>query len=298
MNSEIFTAIIASVSIGTIISAIIVWSTGQKTNELNKITQERKQWRDDLREIGIEVEKAINFFQLKKVLVKLKVRLNTNGYYNIHRATDPNYLNDDHLWKLILKIENNNKYIIKDENELEKRKLELEESKRTLINLLACLLKYDWERSKREVVSNDYKKRTYIYFMASFLLLSALIIIKSGPVSSHNIIISNSIYIYSEIMITIILGILFVFWVHYFKKIESLRKTRAFGKKYFLYGAFFIPYMFVIYHILTMILLNKWFAIVIILLLNILSSIEAEIYKNEIIKQREAYIESIKCFLR
>ena len=124
-------------AVATIIGVIVSYFTFHKTSKLSYITQERKEWRADIRKIVDELE-VCPFSKKKRVLTKLKTRINTYG-----KLTE-DVGKDSHIWKQIEIIENC-------------RVKEYEKQKDKLILFLSLLLKDDWERAKKEVIGEPAK---------------------------------------------------------------------------------------------------------------------------------------------
>ena len=124
-------------AITAIAGAIISYVNFHKNSRLNYITQERKEWREDIRRIAEEIEQC-PYRNRKKVLAKLKTRINAFGFCG------DNKLKDSHIWDQIKKIENC-------------EESEYEENRETLILFLSLLLKDDWERAKKEVTGEPVK---------------------------------------------------------------------------------------------------------------------------------------------
>ena len=138
-------------AIATIISAGISYITFRKSSSLTYVTQERKEWREAIRRIAEELEKC-SYEKRKKVLVQLKTRINAYG------LNSKNELNDVHIWKQIQKIE-----ACKEE--------EYDDLKNQLILYLSLLLKYDWERSKKEVHGEPWKIVGNMFAIAALIFL-------------------------------------------------------------------------------------------------------------------------------
>ena len=81
-------------AVATIIGVIVSYFTFHKTSKLSYITQERKEWRADIRKIVDELE-VCPFSKKKRVLTKLKTRINTYG-----KLTE-DVGKDSHIWKQI-----------------------------------------------------------------------------------------------------------------------------------------------------------------------------------------------------
>ena len=85
-------------AIALIISAIMSYITFRKSSSLTYITQERKEWRENIRKISEDME-GCSYKKRNQVLVRLKTRINVYGY--MHNGE----LNDAHIWKVIDQIE-------------------------------------------------------------------------------------------------------------------------------------------------------------------------------------------------
>lgn len=128
--------ILTSTIIAAMITSIFSFVRENKNNKLQYITLERQKWREEIREISEMLEGA-NKDNVRMVLVKLKSRINAYGY-----RQEENYLSDGHIWRQILLLDKS--------KELED--IEFAREKERLIIYLSLLLKYDWERTKNEVV--------------------------------------------------------------------------------------------------------------------------------------------------
>lgn len=129
--------IFSSTVIVALITGIFSFISSKKQDALQYITAERKIWREEIRDIAKRISNA-DKKNMKKILVELKVRLNPYGQYY-----SKEYSNDYHIWEVIHKLEN------KDTCDDCYHKL-----RDLLVDYLALLLKYDWERSKDEAKGN------------------------------------------------------------------------------------------------------------------------------------------------
>lgn len=147
-------------AIATVISAGISYITFRKSSNLTYITQERKEWREAIRRIAEELEQC-SYQKRKRVLVQLKTRINAYG------LDSENALEDAHIWKQIQKIE------ICDP-------AEYDALKEQLIIYLSLLLKYDWERSKKEVYGNPFQMVGYVLSAITLMLFTMGLIKMAG----------------------------------------------------------------------------------------------------------------------
>lgn len=155
---NILMIILSSTVISAIITTILTYITNKRKDTVENIVKERKLWRDELRTISIDITNSKNLNELKRVINKLKVRINPYGmcveiiFY------------DSYIWKEIGKLENCNQL----------SKADLEERKIIFINLLSCLLKFDWERTKNEIKGNIQTKLVIISLSVCFIIYSIL----------------------------------------------------------------------------------------------------------------------------
>lgn len=130
-NGVISLVLSSSLLVG-VISALVTYFINKKNNSLKYVTEERKLWREEIRSIVEELENT-RMNDRQKVLQKLKVRINPYG------LSDNLVMHDSHIWTIMHDMEttNSNK--------------EYKVKKDKLILYLSLLLKYDWERAKKEV---------------------------------------------------------------------------------------------------------------------------------------------------
>ncbi|EOS26519.1 hypothetical protein C806_01255 [Lachnospiraceae bacterium 3-1] len=152
----IVTIILSSTVISAIITTLVNIFINRKKDMIENITKERKNWREDLRKVSLDIAKSENLKELKVAISKLKVRINAFG------MIDAFVLHDSYLWEQIKRIEKCEKM----------SKNKLEKNKTICVNLISCLLKFDWERTKNEVKGDLYTKFVIISFCCCFLLYS------------------------------------------------------------------------------------------------------------------------------
>ena len=137
------TDILGSALLATLLSGIITYMMTRCQESLQYITAERKEWREKIREIAEGLNGAL-YEDTKKALTKLKARINAYGSQGKRKK----YEKDSHIWELIEEIE---------KGEPEKEKLQKMQSQ--MIRYISFLLKYDWERTKKEVKGNGFTKK-------------------------------------------------------------------------------------------------------------------------------------------
>lgn len=131
---DLIVTILSSSAISSLIVVISNIFLNQKKNSIEYITGERKVWRQEIREIAEEIEKA-DENNINIPLTKLKVRINAYDYFEQNQQDSGDYV----LWNLISICE-------KKYNTDTLRIL-----KKNVIMLISLMLKYDWERSKKEI---------------------------------------------------------------------------------------------------------------------------------------------------
>lgn len=147
-----------------VIVAILQYLQGNKGNHLQYITTERTQWRRSIKDIIEEVSSS-DPHNINVPLTKLKCNLNGYGYYSsgeYPKAECLDYMKDEHIWREIDYLEESVKC---GDNQF------LEQHKNTLVMSLVLLLKFDWERSKKEVRSVVELPITILLFAVGICML-------------------------------------------------------------------------------------------------------------------------------
>lgn len=209
-------------------AALINWIGGNKSNRLQFIISEQKKWRKDIKRIIRKIEKS-DVTNMRHSLTELKSNLNSYGYHKSNEyppAELLDFLKDEHIWKEIDELE---QAIEKSEDE------EVEKHKRTLIYYLLLLLKFNWERSKKEAKVPIQMLSAVITFGLAlfFMLLSAhtLAEIKEN--------------MYESVVFVILYSMLyFLSWVSYI--IEQLKWFRRY-KWYKIYESYIISVSLIVY---------------------------------------------------
>lgn len=134
--------------IAAIVAGIIEIFKINNSNKATYIIKQREKWREKIRTIADEIYGS-DKNNIGIPLTKLKTRINAYGKPEIDgrkhelKNSEKYYITDAHIHETICKLE-------KQEN--------FEENKEKLIHYLSLLLKFDWERSKREAKFN----KTYV----------------------------------------------------------------------------------------------------------------------------------------
>ena len=74
-------SVIGPAVVATVISGVISYLSLRRKGNLQYITQERKEWREKMREIALALDGAA-YKKTLKILTKLKVRINAYGDEN------------------------------------------------------------------------------------------------------------------------------------------------------------------------------------------------------------------------
>lgn len=145
-------------AVATVIGAGISYLTFRNSSKLTYITQERKEWRAEIRKITEELEEC-SYKNRKRVLVKLKTRINAYGKFENRTNNEGDPLKDAHIWDCIQMIATCSKN-------------EYDELREQLIELLSLLLKDDWERAKQEVTGEPARVAAWVFFLLAVIFFA------------------------------------------------------------------------------------------------------------------------------
>lgn len=160
--SQIIT-LISGAGLGAIISAILVFLNNSKKNQIDYITKERAEWRKQLK---IILENLKDSQKKDSALIQLKSQINPFGKNMDIKYSKPYYMKDGHIWDIL------------DNNVIDYDRLSL---------YIALLLKYDWERSKKEIKFNPSTLlRGIIWFTLFILSIYSSIIIYNKTEDLNN----------------------------------------------------------------------------------------------------------------
>lgn len=172
MNLE---TILSSALIAAIVTGIVMYITSQKNNRLQYITGERKLWRDRIRKIAVDLEGS-SYKKTVNILTELEMNINAYGNY----STVEDYFLDGHIWKEIKEIKD--KKISGNELHIRQQKI---------VEYLAALLKYDWERSKKEI-RGDYMQCISIFmYIIAGIIYEYLILMENPDLNIKTVIIGT-----------------------------------------------------------------------------------------------------------
>jgi len=106
-------------------------------------------------------------------LVRLKMRINAFG----NKEKDNLYMYDAHIWKVIAEIE---------EKKCSKKLLRLKQKQ--LIEYLALLLKFDWERSKKEVQGNIRSIIGWGLCIMSAIYMGIILVLENEDINVNSVV--------------------------------------------------------------------------------------------------------------
>lgn len=183
---EFLVTVLTSTVISSLITVLSNVLLNQKKNSLEYITNERKLWRQEIREIAVEIEKS-DESNINIPLTKLKVRINAYDYFKQNQQDSGDYV----LWQLIDMLEESgpsmHKFI-----------------KKNLLMLISLMLKYDWERSKKEIKIN--KTNVLMHFCSIIQIIAYLLLSRIFNFSFMDSAIFALIYTIVLLVINILIG--------------------------------------------------------------------------------------------
>ena len=254
------TTLISGAGIGAVLSAILVFVNNSKKNKLEFITKERSEWRRDIKSIIVDL---LNGNNRHSAIYRLETQLNTYGRYISKEDEYEFYMNDGHIWKLIDNFDYSSKNV------------------RILTKYLELLLKFDWERSKREIKFDAINN--LIYFV---LVVGSL---------------SNFLFLLNikEILDTVLLtlsSLFMILGIFFFGDVSRKINEETKSKRLFL-AILFGSISYSIYRMLYWTISSEikvWIAIVFTLLTTVLVMSIEYIYYNKVNIEEKRYIDILK----
>ena len=142
VQGNLIPIVLASTVIATIITTGFNFYKAKKEFRLKRITEERANWRREIKDIADILSQTEDSQKIRLAMDRLKVRINVFGYLNSKKVEESydeySFYNDSYIWDTI--------------KDFEKTGYFGEEQKNILLVKLSLLLKYDWEKSKKEVL--------------------------------------------------------------------------------------------------------------------------------------------------
>lgn len=230
ISNNLLALLFGSTVIGTFVSSLFSWNSGKESRKISSITDQRANWRKNILKISDDINKSRSIENLQEIIQPLKTIINPFGksyeIETVYKIRD--FQNDRYVWDALFLID---KIGDKTQN------INLKEYKDRLQYRLAILLKYDWERSKKEVQGDNTKFLIYfsliiVYFSLSMLMYKFIFVeFKDKPV---------------EFFFTMLL---IYFFVLYLASIFTITNKKLKTKVYLL---------FIIIFIIFIIFLNKF----------------------------------------
>ena len=147
MNTDQIISLLSGAGLGAVLSAFLVFVNNSKKNKLDFITKERSEWRREIKSIIVDLLSGNNRYD---AISRLETQLNPYGKY-IEESKYEFYMNDGHIWKIIDNFDYSSKNV------------------KILTKYLELLLKFDWERSKREIKFDTINNLIYFVLVVGSL---------------------------------------------------------------------------------------------------------------------------------
>jgi hypothetical protein len=221
--------LLSGAGIGAVLSAFLVFINNSKKNKLDFVTKERSEWRREIKSIIVDLLSGNN---RNSAINRLKTQLNPYGR-NIEENNYEFYMNDGHIWKLLDNFDYSSKNVI------------------ILAKYLELLLKYDWERSKNEVIF-DYQTliiKLFRFFLLLFTIYSFLTLsLDNYPIPKDCILLRDVLRI---LLVLVIFPAIIYLIIKQQEYVEILIKNKSFRNKknnILLYVAIYFPLIWFILH--------------------------------------------------
>lgn len=221
--------LLSGAGIGAVLSAFLVFINNSKKNKLDFVTKERSEWRRAIKSIIVDLLSGNNRYN---AISRLETQLNPYGKY-IEESKYEFYMSDGHIWKLVDNFDYSS------------------ENVKILTRYLEILLKYDWERSKREV-NYSYNSVLYKVFniFITISLLFLFLLMKESWFDSKNMAIFGFVFPFFIIIVysAFIPKILDLLKHHKAQQVlEMLKNTNSkknINLSWLYYFLLFVPYLF------------------------------------------------------
>lgn len=226
--------LLSGAGIGAVLSAFLVFINNSKKNKLDFVTKERSEWRREIKSIIVDLLSGNN---RNSAINRLKTQLNPYGR-NIEENNYEFYMNDGHIWKLLDNFDYSSKNVI------------------ILAKYLELLLKYDWERSKNEVIF-DYQTliiKLFRFFLLLFTIYSFLTLsLDNYPIPKDCILLRDVLRI---LLVLVIFPVIIYLIIKQQEYVEILIKNKSVKNKsvrnyiniILLYVAIYFPLIWFILH--------------------------------------------------
>lgn len=279
-------ALLSGAGIGAILSAILVFLSNNKKNQLDYIVKERTEWRKKLEGI---IENLQVPSERKGALKRLRALINPYGYNLDIKNTKDYFMKDGHIWDSLAK----GKY-------------------KDIIYFLSLLLKHDWERRKQEAKFQYLNALSWIVqiffcvfnFYLIYLVVSNLVgsnLVVSNLVVSNlvvsNLVVSNFAQSYISLYFLIYSFLAFMFQREFIGVLKRKSSKNVKGKLLVFLFCFAFPYLinWIIGIVYTTFLKNFSIAIIALLGMYIYEFYYLQLVSNKV---EENYVKAIEKFLK
>ena len=289
-------ALLSGAGIGAILSAILVFLSNNKKNQLDYIVKERTEWRKKLEGI---IENLQVPSERKGALKRLRALINPYGYNLDIKNTKDYFMKDGHIWDSLAK----GKY-------------------KDIIYFLSLLLKHDWERRKQEAKFQYLNALSWIVqiffcvfnFYLIYLVVSNLVgsnLVGSNLVVSNlvvsNLVVSNLVVSnlvgsnfaqsYISLYFLIYSFLAFMFQREFIGVLKRKSSKNVKGKLLVFLFCFAFPYLinWIIGIVYTTFLKNFSIAIIALLGMYIYEFYYLQLVSNKV---EENYVKAIEKFLK
>ncbi len=193
---EMLGVILGSSVIAAIIAGVISFANNKRNAELQYVTKERESWREKVRAVtqmvGLlqtattsvqlkrdsqqyfaELESLINPYGKNTSCPNTELRIQQkNGNITKSRNFEMKFfMSDSHIWDAVCSLK---REIASSPSDSLLENPKINEEICNLVYYLECLVKYDWERSKREVLKNKYATKGLIAYILGYFVAVAL----------------------------------------------------------------------------------------------------------------------------
>ena len=264
-------ALLSGAGIGAILSAILVFLSNNKKNQLDYIVKERTEWRKKLEGI---IENLQVPSERKGALKRLRALINPYGYNLDIKNTKDYFMKDGHIWDSLAK----GKY-------------------KDIIYFLSLLLKHDWERRKQEAKFQYLNALSWIVqiFFCVFNFYLIYLVVSNLVVS--NLVGSNFAQSYISLYFLIYSFLAFMFQREFIGVLKRKSSKNVKGKLLVFLFCFAFPYLinWIIGIVYTTFLKNFSIAIIALLGMYIYEFYYLQLVSNKV---EENYVKAIEKFLK
>ena len=265
------TTLLSGAGLGAILSAILVFLSNNKKNQLDYIVKERTEWRKKLEGI---IENLQVPSERKGALKRLRALINPHGYNLDIKNTKDYFMKDGHIWDSLAK----GKY-------------------KDIIYFLSLLLKHDWERRKQEAKFQYLNALSWIVqiFFCVFNFYLIYLVVSNLVVS--NLVGSNFAQSYISLYFLIYSFLAFMFQREFIGVLKRKSSKNVKGKLLVFLFCFAFPYLinWIIGIVYTTFLKNFSIAIIALLGMYIYEFYYLQLVSNKV---EENYVKAIEKFLK